>query len=393
MKLLLVQGATGSIGRSVRDIAREQAAQVKIVGLAANSNVDELLSAATEFGVESVALRDESQATRLRTQAASLGIREVFVGADAAEQQAATVHYDILVNAMMGGAGLAPTFAAIRRGKRVALANKETLVAAGALVMSEARKTGSEVIPIDSEHSAILQCLSGESVERIRTIWLTTSGGPFWGQAWASLRDVTPERALAHPTWKMGPKITIDSATLFNKGLEVIEAQALFGVNPEQIRVVAHRQSVIHSMVEYVDGSFKAQLSVPDMRLPILYALSYPDRYVSTQVATDISTMSALTFAPVQAGMFPPLDLAMEALRRGGTAPAALSAADEVAVAAFLQHQISFTAIADVIHEVVDDWPSEPVRTLADVRRADTVARERAQEYVNRVRKDRVRVA
>ena len=292
----------------------------------------------------------------------------------------------------MGGAGLEPTMAALNRGISVALANKETLVAAGPLVMQAAADHGASVIPIDSEHSAIFQCLLGESEAEIRRIWLTTSGGPFWGKPQRDLNGVTVEQALAHPTWKMGPKITIDSATLFNKGLEVIEATRLFHVRPDQVGVVAHRQSVVHSMVEFIDGSIKAQLSRPAMQLPILYALSYPARVPSEIVRTDVASMGPLTFEPVPEAAFPCLDLAFAALRKGGTAPAALSAADEVAVHAFLHRQIKFTDIADVIRYVLDLWPEESLRDVATVVAADSRARELAAEAV-RLRERKAGVA
>jgi 1-deoxy-D-xylulose-5-phosphate reductoisomerase len=391
-KRILIQGATGSIGQSVAAIAREQSAQVAVCGLATNSNVELLLELAREFRVTSLAVRAESGAEAVYAAAKSRGIERVYVGADACREQAASEEYDILVNALMGSVGIEPTLTALARGKRVALANKETLVAAGPLVLALARESGAEIIPIDSEHSAIFQCLRGEDIARVRTIWLTTSGGPFWGRDWNSLDDVTPARALAHPTWKMGPKITVDSATLFNKGLEVIETQRLFGVQPEQIKVVTHRQSIVHSLVEFVDGSFKAQLSTPDMRLPILYALSYPDRFVSAQVRTDLCG-TAWTFEPVESGMFPLLDLAISALARGGTVPAAVSAADEVAVGAFLDGRIGFTDIAAAVSRVLADGPEGALNTWDDVRVADLRARELCNEFVGQRRTMRTRVA
>ncbi len=382
MKRLLLQGATGSIGTSTLGVIRKHADVFCVTGIAAHSNVELLLTIAAEFRPDSLALEDAAHAATVANFAKSNGIRRTYLGKGAAIQQAAEDEYDLLVNAQMGGAGLEPTMAALNRGISVALANKETLVAAGPLVMQAAADHSALVIPIDSEHSAIFQCLRGESEAEIRRIWLTTSGGPFWGKPHRELRDVTVEQALAHPTWKMGPKITIDSATLFNKGLEVIEATRLFHVGPDQVGIVAHRQSVVHSMIEFVDGSIKAQLSRPDMQLPILYALSYPARVPSEIVRTDVASLGTLTFEPVPETAFPCLDLAFAALLKGGTAPAALSAADEIAVHAFLNRQIKFTDIADVIQHVLDLWPEEPLRDLATVVAADARARLLAAEAV-----------
>lgn len=389
-KRILLQGATGSIGSSVLSVLREQREHFELCGISVNTNLEQGLKIAAEFGVESIAVCDDSQAENLKRAAKSLRLKQIYVGSNACAEQAQDEDYSILVNALMGSAGIAPTMAAIERGKRVALANKETLVAAGPLVLERARKCGAELLPIDSEHSAIYQCLKGEDTEHIRSIWLTTSGGPFWGRPWSSLSDITPAMALAHPTWRMGAKITIDSSTLFNKGLEVIETQRLFGVRPEQIKVVAHRQSIIHSMVEFVDGSFKAQLSAPDMRLPILYALSSPDRFVSELVPTPIATLKNLTFEPVEAGMFPLLGLAIVALERGGTVPAALSAADEVAVSAFLHEKIGFTQMADILERVVCDWPDDELTTIEAVQAADTQARLICAELINRSKVNRM---
>ena len=379
-KRLLLQGATGSIGASVLSVVREHRERFQIVGLAARSKAATLLDLAAEFGVESLALEDDASTGGLLSFQKGSTLPRVYAGSGAATAQAAEMDYDLLINALTGSAGLEPTFAALERGLPVALANKETLVAAGPLVMQTARAHGTRVLPIDSEHSAIFQCLLGEDIAAVRKLWLTTSGGPFWGRKPGELANVTVEQALAHPTWKMGPKITVDSATLFNKGLEVIEAERLFGVTVEKIDVVAHRQSVVHSLVEFADGSFKAQLSVPDMRLPILFALTYPARVVSTLVPTDIRALGAWTFEAVPRENFPCLDLAFQALAKGGTAPAALSAADEVAVAAFLEGRIRFTEIAAIIGAVLTAWPDEPLTDLTAVRAADQRARALAND-------------
>jgi 1-deoxy-D-xylulose-5-phosphate reductoisomerase len=384
-KNLLLQGATGSIGRSTLAVVRKHASQFRIIGLSAHSNSEELLGLAEEFKVQSVALTDESRAEDFRVAARRLGIDRIHSGAEAAAEQAAALDYDLLVNAMVGGAGIEPTLKALQRGISVALANKETLVAAGRIVMRVARENKARVIPIDSEHSAIMQCLMGEQNESVRRIWLTTSGGPFLKRSSNELAKVGVQEALAHPTWKMGPKISIDSATLFNKGLEVIEAACLFDLPVDQIEVVVHRQSVVHSMVEFCDGSIKAQMSTPDMRLPILFALSYPERIQSEIVQTRIPELHALTFEEVPKGNFPCLELAYEALRMGGTAPAALSAADEVAVQAFLNGSIEFSEIVRVLNEVLNLWQYESDEALETVMNADRRARAMATEYVLRL--------
>lgn len=376
-KRLLLQGATGSIGGSVLAVVRAFPERFRIVGMAARTASDTLRTLAAEFKSPSLALSDESCAAGFAADCT------IYTGANAAAAQAAEADYDLLVNALVGTAGLKPTAAALQRGLPVALANKEALVAAGPLILELARQNNTHVLPIDSEHSAIFQCLLGENLAAVRKLWLTTSGGPFWGRAFRELDNVTVGDALAHPTWKMGPKITVDCATLFNKGLEVIEAERLFGVPAAAIEVVAHRQSVVHSMVEFIDGSLKAQLSVPDMRLPILFALSYPDRLPSAAVQTGVEHLSSLTFEPVSRQAFPCLDLAFTALEKGGTCPAALSAADEIAVAAFLRKQIRFTDIAAVLKTVVLTWPHEDLTSLDVVFTADCNARLMAAECVS----------
>ena len=382
-KRILLQGATGSIGKSVLSVVREHSQDFAIVGLAAHSNVQDLLESAAEFGVQSIALADETKADSFSTKARGNGIGKIYLGSDAVTHQTAELDYDLLVNAMMGSAGIESTMVSLKRGIPVALANKETLVAAGPLVMQTAKEFGASVIPIDSEHSAIFQCLSGEKAESVRKLWLTSSGGPFIHKSIEDLASVTVEQALAHPTWKMGPKITIDSATLFNKGLEVIEAERLFGVTADQIHVVVHRQSIIHSMVEYCDGSIKAQLSTPDMRLPILFALSYPKRIKSDIVLTDVCKLANLTFEEVPYQKFPALSLAYRALKKGGTAPAAISAADEITVQAFLDGKIKYSSITKVLEGILDEWPDEPMDSLQTVLNADKNARKRASEKVS----------
>ena len=392
-KRLLIQGCTGSIGRSVLSVIGTHRDRFRVTGLAARSSAEALLALAREWSADSIALEDETRADLLRSETARRAGPRLFVGRDALRAQCEDGDYELLVNAVTGSAGLEPTAVALRRGINVALANKETLVAAGPVITRLAAENGARILPIDSEHSAIFQCLMGESRESVRRLWLTTSGGPFWGKSAAELERITVEEALAHPTWEMGPKITVDSATLFNKGLEVIEAQRLFGLPADRIEVVAHRQSVIHSLVEFTDGSLKAQLSVPDMRLPILFALTYPERIESDLVRTDVSRLGALTLEPVSRDEYPCLALCYEALRRGGTAPAALSAADEVAVSAFLKRQIGFNDIARVLNEILRAWPDEPLASLADAREADRRARAMTVKLMTQGRNNSMRDA
>lgn len=386
-KQLVLLGATGSIGGSTLDIVRSLPGKFNLRGLSTHRRVPRLVSLAREFKPDVVAVADTSVVEEAKSGLFGTGIK-VLSGEDGVRRVAAWEGVDRVVNAIVGGAGISPTFAAIEAGTSVAIANKETLVAAGPLVLDSAREKQVQILPIDSEHSAIWQCLQGEAATSIRTIWLTTSGGPLLDLSDDALAKVTPETALAHPTWQMGPKISIDSATLMNKGLEVIEAQRLFSVRPQQISVIVHRQSVIHSMVEFTDGSFKAQLSVPDMRLPILYALGYPERLETTLVPTKLAETSPLTFEEVPYAKFPALDLAYRALDKGGTAPAALSAADEVAVAGFLDTQISFPEITEILAAVLEQWPDEPLQSLRTVLAADKRARQMAAEEVKRRSKE-----
>lgn len=382
-KPILLLGATGSIGSSTLDIVRTLPGKFRIRGLSAHKRIRELVALIREFKPDVVAVADESVYAQAKSELFGMGVA-VFAGEEGLCRLAAWHDVDQVVNAVVGAAGIRPTFEAVLVGNSVAIANKETLVAAGPLILQAAKDKGVNVLPIDSEHSAIWQCLQGESIEHVRTIWLTTSGGPVFDIAETELEKVTPSMALAHPTWRMGPKITIDSATLMNKGLEVIEAHRLFDVPAERIRVIVHRQSVIHSLVEFCDGSFKAQLSRPDMRLPILYALSYPERLESNLVPTRLADISPLTFGEVPKNRFPALALAYQALKRGGTAPAALSAADEVTVGAFLAGEITFTDIPRILAAILDGWPDEPLDSIDRVLGADTQARQWASEELKK---------
>ena len=333
---VVVLGSTGSVGRSALGvIAHDGGARLKARGLGANTSVDVLVEQALEFRPRYIALADPAAAAAVDGQLQGSGI-EVLSGPDGLARMASDPEADRVLSAIVGAAGLQGTWAALEAGKIVALANKETLVVAGPLVMELARRRGGTLLPVDSEHSAIFQALRAGAKREVRRVILTSSGGPFRGRSPRELADVTPDEALRHPTWKMGPKISIDSATLMNKALEVIEARWLFDLRPDQIEVVVHPESVVHSMVEFVDGSVVAQMSPPDMRLPIQYALTYPDRVEGPCPRLDLSRASCWHFEPPDRETFPCLELGFEVMRRGGTAGAALNAANEAAVARFL---------------------------------------------------------
>lgn len=366
-----ILGSTGSIGRQALDVAARFPDRVEVVALAAYSSVTALLDQAARFGVSRLALADADaaeEATRI------LG-RTIDDGPEALERMAGEGAADLVLNALVGAAGLRASVAALRSGARLALANKESLVVGGELV------TGlglDRIIPVDSEHSAIYQCLLGEPAHEASRIWLTASGGPFRGATPARLHSVTIEEALAHPRWTMGPKITIDSATLMNKGLEVIEAHHLFGMSYDDITVVVHPQSCVHSMVEFADGSVKAHLGATDMRIPIQYAFSHPDRWSAPLPPVDFRTIGALDFEEPDTGTFRCLSLALEAGRAGGTMPAVLNAANEIAVAAFLDHRAAFDDIPRIVERVMDAHTPGAAVDLETVEGADAWARSRA---------------
>ena len=361
---IAVLGSTGSIGESTLDVLRRHRDRFRVVALSAQRNVERLLLQCREFTPAYVAVSDEALAAPLRQRLHAAGLQsQVLAGATAAEQLAALPEAHYVMAAIVGAAGLPSTLAAARSGKRLLIANKEALVMAGPLVLAAAAQSGARIIPIDSEHNAIFQCLPGDArlgvpVAGVRRILLTASGGPFRNWSAEDLQNATPEQACAHPTWNMGRKISVDSATLMNKGLELIEASLLFGVPVEQIEVVIHRQSVVHSLVEYVDGSVLAQLGSPDMRTPIAQALAWPERLASGVQFLDLLQVARLDFEPPDLQRFPCLRLAMEAARAGGEMPAVLSAANEVAVAAFLEGRLNFGGIPRVIGEVMNSWVS-----------------------------------
>ena len=368
MKRLAILGATGSIGRQTLEVVRSFSDQFEVVGLAAGRDAELLTKQITEFRPKLVSIESASSQERLRSpQYELLSLDELASHPDV----------DLVVIAISGKAGLSPTLAAIEAGKSIALATKEVLVMAGEIVTAAAKRRGVEIMPIDSEPSAIWQCLRGEERSVARLI-LTASGGPFRQFSREQLATITPQQALDHPTWRMGKKITIDSATMMNKGFEVIEAQWLFDVPMENIEIVVHPQSIVHSFVEFVDGSTKAQLSPPDMRLPIQYALFYPQRPPSELPRLDFSDMGPLTFEAPDLEKFPCLRLALEAGRKKGTYPAVLAAADEVAVELFLEQRIGFLDIATLVEEVLEQHQSIPHPSLEEILAADAWAREKA---------------
>jgi 1-deoxy-D-xylulose-5-phosphate reductoisomerase len=394
VKTVSLVGSTGSIGLQALDVVRAEPDRYRVVALGAGSSVDALAAQAAEFRPERVAIADPSRAADLRAALVALLPPGVTVEVEAGPDSLAAIarDADVVVNGVVGFAGLGVTLAALGAGHRLALANKESLIAAGPVVAVARRTPGAEIVPVDSEHCAVHQCLRANAVgadgrpvdERVARIVLTASGGPFRGRTHAELADVSIADALKHPTWSMGPKITVDSSTLMNKGLEVIEAHELFDVDYDRIQVVVHPQSVVHSMVEFTDGAVVAQLSMPDMRLPIGYALAYPDRSAVAFGAIDWSRASRLDFEPPDLDAFPCLRLAYAAGRTGGTAPAWLNAANEVAVAAFLEGALRWSAIAEVIEETLDGHDGTDPVDADVVIEADRKARDLARRAVER---------
>jgi 1-deoxy-D-xylulose-5-phosphate reductoisomerase len=384
---LAVLGSTGSIGRQCLSVVESLSGRFAVVALAAGSNLDELANQVERHRPEVVSVGDATKVDELVQRLKTRGISplpEIHSGAEGMRAVGMHPAADLVVSAAVGVVGLEATYEAIKLGKRVALSNKEVLVAAGELVMAAAAKSGQELLPVDSEHNAVHQCLRGGQRGEVRRLVLTASGGPFRKTPLAALAKVTPEQALAHPNWRMGHRITVDSATMMNKGFEVIEACWLFGMKAEQIEVVIHPQSTIHSMVEFVDGSVLAQLGRTDMRMPIQYALTYPERVASNDLALDWSKLRRLDFAKASTRRFPCLRLAREALKKGGALPCALNAADEVAVAAFLERRLPFVGIPEVIERVLERTPKVRFTKMEDVLTADREARRMAREEVDR---------
>ena len=378
-KRVVILGATGSIGESALKVARDIPERMEIVGLAANSNAEKLAVAANKFRPESVCLVDQTKTDILR-KALDYEPR-IFVGEEGLREIACLTNADMVLVAIVGTGGLRPALAAIEAGKDLAVASKEILVMAGEIVMREARDNGVHVLPVDSEHNAIFQCLDARSSD-VRRIILTASGGPFRKTPRKDFDSITPEQALKHPTWNMGPKITIDSATLFNKGLEMIEARWLFGVEMKRVEVVIHPQSIVHSMVEFADGSTLAQLSYSNMCFPIQYAMTWPDRVPNTLPPLDFSKLSKLEFSTPRYDDFPALKLARQAGETGGTLPAVMNAANEVAVAAFLDRKVSFPSISQIVEEVMNRHTSVAHPDLDAILRADQWARAGAARFV-----------
>jgi 1-deoxy-D-xylulose-5-phosphate reductoisomerase len=384
---LALLGSTGSIGRQCLSVVEFLPERLTVVSLAAGGNLEELTRQIERHKPELVSVADSGKAKDLANRLRSSGVTplpQIHHGREGMSAVATHPAADTVVSAAVGVVGLEATYQAIKLGKTVALSNKEVLVAAGELVMAAVQQSGRELLPVDSEHNAVHQCLRGGERREVRRLILTASGGPFRKTPLAQLKHVTTQEALAHPNWRMGDRITIDSATMMNKGFEVIEARWLFGVRPDQIDVVIHPQSTVHSMVEFVDGSVLAQLGPTDMRMPIQYALTYPERVASNQVALDWSKLRRFDFARPSTGRFPCLRLAREAMKEGGAWPCALNAADEIAVAAFLQQRLPFLGIPAVIESVLERTSRMSFETIDDVLTADAEARRIATEEVSR---------
>lgn len=381
-KAVSILGSTGSIGVNTLEVIRQFPSSFEVTALACGRNIDALCEQIREFKPSLVSVIDGQHADRLRSLLDGSGhVPEIVSGPEGFHRVAVMAGSDIVVSAMVGAAGLLPTLAAIRAGKLIALANKETMVIAGKIVTEAAREHGARILPVDSEHSAIFQALQGNQPENLRRILLTASGGPFFSLTDEELLRVTPEQALRHPNWSMGRKITIDSATLMNKGLEVIEAHWLFGVPVDKIAVHVHPESIVHSMVEYIDGSVIAQMGIPDMKIPIAYALAYPHRLPVNSPPLDLFSLQKLTFFPPALDRFPCLRLAFESCKAGGTMPAVLNAANEVAVDAFLEGRIGFMDIARMNESVMQKHSINGNPSLADVLEADRWARSEAARW------------
>ncbi|MFZ0938964.1 MAG: 1-deoxy-D-xylulose-5-phosphate reductoisomerase, partial [Candidatus Sulfotelmatobacter sp.] len=386
MKRISILGSTGSIGRSTLSVAESYPERFQIVALAAGTNLDAAFEQAGRWRPKIVSIASEPDADRLRARLKQSGLSEIAVVHGPAGTVKVATHpdADFVVSAIVGVAGLEATYEAVKAGKTIGVANKECLVAAGELITAEARKQGKPLLPIDSEHNAVHQCMRGGRMEEVERIWLTASGGPFLHTPRSEFSSITVEQALNHPTWKMGKRITIDSATLMNKGFEVIEACRLFHLPPEKVEVIVHPQSTIHSMVEFVDGSILAQFSVTDMRLPILYALTYPER-IQSDMRFPVRDLRHLDFSPPDMSKFPCLRLAYEAVEAGGAKTVALNAADEVAVAAFLEGSIAFDEIPGIIEKAVAASNSGKLGSIQEVLQADSDARRYAQKAVGKL--------
>ncbi len=381
-KRIALLGSTGSIGTQALDVISRYPDEFEVEVLAAGSNTKLLAQQARKFLPGSVVIGNAAHYAQLKENLRDLPVK-VFAGDKAIEQVVTGSTIDMVMTAMVGYSGLKPTIAAVRAGKSIALANKETLVVAGEIIKKLIKQSGCRIIPVDSEHSAIFQCLAGERNNPVDKITLTASGGPFLNYSWEMLKNVKPHEALRHPNWDMGNKVTVDSASMMNKGLEVIEAKWLFDLNPDQIKVIIHPQSIIHSMVHFADGSVKAQMGIPDMRIPILYALSYPDRFRSDLPKLDFSLNNTLTFSEPDLKRFRNLKLAYEALDKGGNMPCILNAANEVAVSAFLAGKIGFLQMAELVEHTMEKTEYLASPGLAFLETTDSNARAIASNYIN----------
>jgi 1-deoxy-D-xylulose-5-phosphate reductoisomerase len=387
VKNIALLGATGSIGLSTLDVIARHPDKYRTAALSAYSKVDDLLSLCAKFKPDIAVIAEPTHYSALRDGLKNLGLAtQAMAGPQALTDIAAAPEFDTVLAAIVGAAGMPSTLAAAKAGKRLLLANKESVVVAGEILMRTARENGAKILPIDSEHNAIYQCLPINGNDKsVRRLLLTASGGPFRGRTRESLASITPQQACAHPNWVMGRKISVDSATLMNKGLEVIEAHHLFNIGVEKIEVVVHPQSIIHSLVDYVDGSVLAQLGNPDMRTAIAYGLAWPERIDSGVAPLDLIALSQFDFEKADTAVFPCLALAFHALKLGGTAPTVLNAANEIAVAAFLNEKLSFLDIANVIERTLSTFSAEPVRDLDVLMAVDNQARIKAQEFVNKM--------
>jgi 1-deoxy-D-xylulose-5-phosphate reductoisomerase len=386
MRHISILGCTGSIGRSTLSVVETYPDRFQVVALAAGRNVEDAFQQARRWKPRMISVASGQDAESLHTKLRTVGLNDVEVAHGSAGNVAVATHpaADFVVSAIVGVAGLEATYEAVRAGKTIGLANKECLVAAGELITAEARRQGKPLLPIDSEHNAVHQCLRGGRMQEVQQVWLTASGGPFLHTPKSQFSAITVEQALDHPTWKMGRRITIDSATLMNKGFEVIEACRLFNLPASQVKVIVHPQSTIHSMVEFVDGSILAQFSVTDMRLPILYALTYPER-VASDMRFPVMDLRHLEFLPPDMGKFPCLRLAYEAVQAGGAKTVALNAADEVAVAGFLAGSIRFNEIPDIIEQVLAETKTGSLQSIKQVLATDVEARMVAQEKIDQL--------
>jgi 1-deoxy-D-xylulose-5-phosphate reductoisomerase len=385
MKNVVILGSTGSIGKNTLQVLSNFSDRFSVFGLSTNTNVKLLEEQIKLFGPRMAVVTDEKS---FQYFPRNYDI-EILYGTDGLKRLASHPQVDLVINALVGSVGLLPSLEALESGKNLAIANKESLVMAGKLLIGKAQKKGAEILPIDSEHSAIKQCLLSGTKQEVKRLILTASGGPFLMKSKEELKEIEVKEALSHPTWEMGKKITIDSATLMNKGLEVIEAHWLFGIPPDRIEVLIHPQSIVHSMVEFVDGSVIAQMSVPDMKLPIQYALFYPQRVFSNNTSLDLAKAGQLTFLEPEYDKFPCLGFAYQALKMGGTAPTVLNAANEVAVETFLTGGIGFIDIQKIVHETLRGHQTKPNPSLDDIINADNWTRQRAKELCLNVERKR----